>query len=100
MPEKKSATKVEKRQAVKERTGKKEVKFEKIIGALDLPNIKESELMDHLKKMKAITPSELAIQFNIKVSSAKKLLKSLQENQIIGLVSKSHNLKVYAFKQN
>ncbi|MBS7619401.1 hypothetical protein KEJ21_01985 [Candidatus Bathyarchaeota archaeon] len=100
MPGKKSVSKVEKRQTVKEKTAKKEAKFEKTIGALDLPNVNESELMNHLSKIKAITPAELAIQFNIKVSSAKKLLETLKENQIISLVAKSHNLKVYALKQS
>jgi hypothetical protein len=43
------------------------------------------ELMDQLKSVKAITPTGLAIQFNIKVSRTKNLRRS----------SRSQNLKVY-----
>ncbi len=56
--------------------------------------------MEQLGKMKAITPTGLAIQFNLKVSTAKKLLEQLRNDRVVDLVSRSHNLKVYALSQS
>ena len=69
-------------------------RVEKTIGALHIPDMSREELMDRLKRMKAITPTGLAIQFNIKVSMTKNLRRSsrsrdhrpgLQEPQPKGL---------------
>jgi len=49
--------------------------------------------------MKAITPTGLAIHYNLKVSTANKLLNELMEQKVITLASRSHNLKVYALTQ-
>ncbi|MGD2200567.1 MAG: hypothetical protein PVJ38_02905, partial [Candidatus Bathyarchaeota archaeon] len=53
------------------------------------------ELMGQLSRMKAITPTGLAVRLNLKVSMAKKLLEDLRERNVLELTSKSHNLKVY-----
>lgn len=82
MPKKQSLRQIEKRQ--REKKGKKEEKggrFVKTIGALDIPDMSSEELMDRLKRIKAITPTGLAIQFNIKVSMTKRLLEELQEQR-------------------
>ena len=97
MPKKQSLRQIEKRQ--REKRGKKEVKggrVEKTIGALDIPDMSSEELMEQLGRMKAITPTGLAIQLNIKVSTAKKLLEELKEQRVLALASRSHNLKIYA----
>ena len=99
MPGKKSMSKVEKQQDVKERTEKKEKKVEKIIGSIDMPDIKNEELIAQFRRMKAITPTDVAIQFNIKVSMAKKLLEEQRKIGVVDLVSQSPNLKVYALTQ-
>ena len=96
MPKKQSLRQIEKRQ--REKRGKKEEKggrFVKTIGALDIPDMSSEELIEQLRKMKAITPTGLAIQMNIKVSTAKKLLEELKEQKVLALASRSHNLKVY-----
>jgi ribosomal protein S25 len=97
MPQKKSLKKMEKQQR---RKGKEEPKskgrVEKTIGSLDIPEMSNEELMEQLKRMKAITPTGLATQMKIKVSTAKKLLKELEEQKVLSLASRSHNLKVYA----
>lgn len=98
MPGKKSLTKMEKQQEVKERAEKKEKKAEKTVVAVDA-TIKTEDLMNQLRKMKAITPPEVAIQFNIKVSAAKRVLEELRRSREIELVSQSQNLKVYALTQ-
>jgi len=100
MPKKQSLRQIEKRQ--REKGGKKEEKggrVEKTIGSLDIPDMSSEELMDQLGRMKAITPTGLAIQLNIKVSTAKKLLEELRGQRVLALASRSHNLKVYSLEQ-
>jgi ribosomal protein S25 len=98
MPAKRSMKQIEKQQRRKVK-GKEEAKekgrFQKTIGALDIPEMTTEELMEQLGKMKAITPTGLAIHYNLKVSTAKKLLDELMEQKAITLASRSHNLKVY-----
>ncbi len=96
MPAKKSMKQIERQQRKKEKVEvKKKGKFEKTIGALDIPEMSSEELMEQLGKMKAITPTGLAIHYSLKVSTAKKLLNELMEQKMITLASRSHNLKVY-----
>jgi ribosomal protein S25 len=94
MPQKKSLKKMERQQETKE-AEKKGGRVEKTIGSLDIPDMSSQELMEQLGKMKAITPPGLAIQFNIKISTAKKLLEQLKRDRVVDLASRSHNLKVY-----
>ena len=85
----------------KRQDGKKDKdkgRVEKTIGSLDIPDMTSEELMGQLQKMKAITPTSIAIQLNLKVSMAKRLLESLQKDGVINMVSRSHNLKVYALR--
>ncbi len=96
MPQKKSLRQIEKQQQRRDREEKKEKgRVEKTIGSLDIPDLNNDELMEHFKKMKAITPTGVAVQLNIKVSVAKRLLEGLRRDKLINLVSRSHNLKVY-----
>ncbi len=74
---------------------KEKGRFQKTIGSLDIPEMSSEELMEQLGKMKAITPTGLAIHYNLKVSTAKKLLNELTEQKVITLASRSHNLKIY-----
>lgn len=95
MPQKKSLRKMERQQQTKKEDEKKGGRVEKTIGSLDIPDMSSQELMEQLGKMKAITPPGLAIQFNIKISTAKKLLEQLKKDRVVDLASRSHNLKVY-----
>ena len=96
MPKKQSMKQLEKRQDGKKEQSKGKV--EKTIGSLDIPDMDSNELMGQLQRMKAITPTSLAIQFNLKVSMAKRLLNGLQKDGVVDMVSRSHNLKVYALR--
>ncbi len=97
MPQKKSMKKVEKQQRRRDNEAAKEKgRVEKTIGALNIPEMRSDELMEQLGKMKAITPTGLANQYNIKVSTAKKLLDTLHRQRVVTLASRSHNLKVYS----
>jgi ribosomal protein S25 len=88
---------IEKQQRRKEKgeETKEKGRFQKTIGSLDIPEMSSEELMEQLGKMKAITPTGLAIHYNLKVSTAKKLLAELKEQKVITLASRSHNLKIY-----
>lgn len=97
MPKKQNMRQREKRQDGKSEK-KKGGRFEKTIGSLDIPDMTSEELMGQLNRMKAITSNGLAIQFNIKASMAKKLLSQLENDRVVEMVSRSHNLKVYALK--
>ena len=100
MPQKKNIKKIEKQQNLRQQNGKVREKnrVEKNVGKLDIPNIDTEEFLDQLKRMKAITPTQIAAQLNIRVSIAKRVLEELKEKSILELVSRSHNLKVYAVK--
>ena len=101
MPQKKRLKQIEKQQSVKEKEKKQEkTRVEKTLGSVDLPDLSNDELMDHLGGMRAITPTAVAIQFNIKVGIAKRLLEDLRRNKVVDLVSKSHNLRVYALTRS
>ena len=101
MPQKKSLKKQERQQGRKDKDGKaKGGRVEKTIGSLELPEMKSEELMEQLGKMKAITPTSLAMQYSLKISMAKRLLTQLEDDKVVNLVSRSHNLKVYALTSN
>jgi len=101
MPGKKSMKKQEKQQAAKAKEATKtKAKREKIIGSIDIPDANSDEVMSSLQKMKAITSTGVATQFNLKISVANKMLKELENEGILTLAAKSHNLKVYAIPQD
>ncbi len=94
MPGKKSLKKMEKTQDTE--APKEEKKKEKVVGSVDAIHANSPELMDAMKKMKAITPTGVASQFNLKVSVAKKMLEELEGKGSIKLVAHTNNLRVYA----
>jgi len=94
MPGKKSLKKMEKTQDAE--APKEEKKKEKIIGSVDAINANSPELLDAMKKMKAVTPPAIASQFNLKVSVAKKLLEELNTKGTVKLVAHTNNLRVYS----
>jgi len=97
MPQKKSLKQIERQQRKKDSKDKeKGGRVTKTIGALDIEEIDSEDLMEQLQKMKAVTPTGLAIHYSLKVSMAKRLLKQLQKDKVVEMVSRSHNLKVYA----
>jgi small subunit ribosomal protein S25e len=97
MPQKRNLKQLERQQSRKDKDIKeKGGRVEKTIGSLEIPEMKSDELLEQLQKMKAITPTGLALQYNLKVSMAKKLLNQLEDDRVVNLVSRSHNLKIYA----
>lgn len=100
MPQKRSLKQMEKQQALSEEKapGREASRIEKTVGGLNMPDINSNELLNQLRRMKAITPTQLATQLNIRVSVAKRVLEELRGNRIVDLVSRSHNLKIYTLK--
>ena len=100
MPNKKSLSKMEKQQTTKVPKSKEreDSKIEKTIGRLNIPDINNKEFLEQLKKMRAITPTQLASQLNVRISIAKKALEELREKKIVDLVSSSQNLKIYTIR--
>jgi ribosomal protein S25 len=101
MPQKKSLKKIEKQQRMREEKGKPgKARFERSIGSMELPDISSEELLEQLDRMKAITPTGLAAQLDLKVSAAKRLLEELRANKVVDLATRSHNLKVYSLSED
>ena len=98
--QRKSLTKMEKQQEQKEPKGKEREasKVEKTVGRLSMPDISNKEFLEQLRKMRVITPTQLAAQLNVRVSIAKKVLEELREKKVVDLVSSSQNLKIYLMK--
>jgi ribosomal protein S25 len=73
---------------------------EKVIGAVEIPDITSKEVLGALRSMKAITPTGVATRFNLKVSVAKRMLDQLEDKGTIRLVAQSRNLKVYEMPES
>lgn len=102
MAKKKSIRKDKKQQKAKQNTGKKGWKASRSKPAartaiLENTSFSDEQLQDGLKKMKAITPYSVATQFNIKLSTAKRLLGTMREQGTIQLVARSRNVQLYKF---
>lgn len=99
MPQKRRLKQIERQQQLRERDkGQEKKRVDKTVGSLDLPDLDSEELIEQLRRMRAITPTGVAAELNIKVSVAKRLLEELKQKRIVDLVSRSHNLKVYALR--
>ncbi len=68
---------------------------EKRAAGIILPDVKGDKVLGELKKMSVLTPYSVASRFNIKMSVAKDLLRQLEGNGKVQIVSGSHNIKVY-----
>ena len=56
----------------------------------------KKKIDDELKRAKGITPSYLADKYNIRVSTAKKILQEAEANNIVKKVIGSRRTKVYS----
>lgn len=83
------------KQGKKSAKAKPKIVAEKKVGSLDLPDLKENELMAELSKMKAITLYQVASRYNVKLSVAKKLLNKMEQRGYIKMVSRNGNMKIY-----
>lgn len=59
------------------------------------PDIKDSKVIEEVKKIKVLTPYAVASRFNIRLSTARDLLEQLEEKGVIRFVSRSRNVRIY-----
>ena len=59
-------------------------------------NPKDPKILEEIKKIKVLTPYQLASHYNIRISVAKKLLKTLEDTQLIKKVAGNHTLQIYS----
>jgi small subunit ribosomal protein S25e len=102
---KKSLRQAEKRQKAKQGKGKKgrsESRSKPADRTVTLENtdFSDEQLRDGLKKLKAITPYTVATQFNIKLSTAKRLLGTMRGQGVLQLVARSRNVQLYKFGES
>jgi len=67
------------------------------------PTIRDAFISDDLReklekeipKMKVISPTEIALRYNIKISTAKDFLEELEQKGLIKLAVKNRRVKIY-----
>lgn len=92
----KQMEKTQKKQPKKKetKTGSKSAPDKKAAGTT-LPDLKSEKIIPKLKKMGAITPYGTASRFDVRLSTAREMLKELERQGTIEYVSGSKNLKIY-----
>lgn len=97
---KKTVAKMAKAQQVKAKDEKKPEKkgktqTERKTGSMGTSNLDEASLTRTLTAMKAITPTELAAQTNMRISAAKMLLYEMLKRGTITLAGGNNRLRIY-----
>jgi len=72
------------------------VEFVPVIRDLFPDEDTKKKIDEELTKAKGLTPAYLAYKFNIRVSTAKKILREAEENKIIERVTSSRRTVVYS----
>ncbi|MCG3227087.1 MAG: 40S ribosomal protein S25 [Candidatus Heimdallarchaeota archaeon] len=72
------------------------VEFIPVIRDLTPDDDTRKKIDDEIKRAKGITPSYLADRYNIRVSTAKKILQEAEANNIIKKIITSRRTKVYS----
>jgi len=90
-----SLSQMEKLQARRERERRAALAArEKKTSSIFVPEVND-EVLNELKKMKVLTPYNVASRFDLRVSVAKDFLEELHKKGLIEFVSKSRKIKVY-----
>ena len=90
-----SLSQMEKLQARRERERRAALAArEKKSSSIFMPEVND-EVLNELKKMKVLTPYNVASRFDLRVSVAKDFLEELHKKGLIEFVSKSRKIKVY-----
>ncbi|MHA1200222.1 MAG: 30S ribosomal protein S25 [Candidatus Heimdallarchaeaceae archaeon] len=72
------------------------VEFTPTIRELNPDEETKKKIDDELKRAKGITPAYLAHKYNIRVSTAKKILREAEANNVIKMITKSRRTTVYS----
>ena len=90
-----SLSQMEKLQARRERERRAALAArEKKSSSIFMPEVND-EVLNELKKMKVLTPYNVASRFDLRVSVAKDFLEELHKKGLIEFVSKGRKIKVY-----
>lgn len=79
-----------------EKGKKTKVKVEKIIRDFRVTSDLLEKIRQEVPKKRAITPSTISLEYNIKVGVAKEILRTLNDEGLIRLVSKGRGVEIYA----
>ncbi|MFQ6085420.1 MAG: hypothetical protein ACE5OY_04050 [Candidatus Bathyarchaeia archaeon] len=83
--------KTQKREGTRKRVPSKP---ERVVGGVIMPEI-DSDLISSLRRMGAITPSEVATVLGLRISVAKDLLRILEKRGLIRLVAGNRSIRIY-----
>ena len=72
------------------------VEFTPTIRDLNPDEETKKKIDDELKRAKGITPAYIADKYNIRVSTAKRILREAEANNIVTAKTKSRRTKVYS----
>lgn len=97
--EKQQALRAKKLQKTQRKTRSDASSFDKKRWGIDIPSLSDKNLAGDLSKMKAITPYMVASKYDVRLSTAKTLLETLNQRGLIQLVAVNSNLKLYRFGQ-
>ncbi len=78
----------------KERKSGRSTTEKKSLG-LTLPDLNSKKVIGELRKMKALTPYNVASRFDLRLSVARDFLEELERRRMVEYVSGSKNLKIY-----
>jgi small subunit ribosomal protein S25e len=59
------------------------------------PDVKNSKIVNEVRKMNVLTPYVIASKFNVRISAAKDFLEQLEQIGVVEFVSGNHNIKIY-----
>lgn len=65
-----------------------------------IPSSLEKELRNFILKRKSTSPADIALRYDIRISTAKQFLKQLEEEGVVKLLDPSLKIKVYVPSSN
>ena len=93
--EKQQELRTKKLQKDQRRTRSDSKTFNKKRWGIDISSLSDKDLAGDFSKMKAITPYLVASKYDVRLSTAKNLLETLEKRGLIQLVAMNSNLKLY-----
>lgn len=99
---KKSKTTSSKRPKTKKRLGRKssspEKDIERIVRDVTIPDELRKTMRKEIPKMKAITPNQVAVKYNLRIGVAKDVLEELEQKGHITQVLRNRRISLYVGK--
>lgn len=93
--EKQQSLRTVKRPEGQKQTSQKTLTLQKISRVANVEPKVLAQIEKELKGMKYVTPSSIALKYNIKVGVAKDILKSLEDSGLVKYASGNERIKIY-----